>query len=53
MILHSGSNYDYHFIIRELVDVSVGKFECLGENTETYMNALVTMKKIKMKILKH
>ena len=33
-VFHNGSNYDYHFIIKELADEFVGKFECLGENTE-------------------
>ena len=29
-----GSNYDYHFIIKGLLNESVGQFECLRENTE-------------------
>ena len=35
-ILHNGSNYYYHFIIKELANVSERQFECLGENTEKY-----------------
>ena len=31
---HSGSNYDYHFIIKELAKESEGNFECLREDTE-------------------
>ena len=31
-----GSNYDYHFIIKELAKEFEGKFECFGENTEKY-----------------
>ena len=34
VIFHNGSNYDYHFIIKELTNDFEGKFECLGENTE-------------------
>ena len=31
---HNGSNYDYHFIIKELGNKSEGQFECVRENTE-------------------
>ena len=31
---HSDSNYDYHFIIKELANKFKGQFECIGENTE-------------------
>ena len=31
---HYGWNYDYNFIIKELVEESEGQFTCLGENTE-------------------
>ena len=34
IVLHNGSNYDYHFIIRQLAKESEGKFECLGVNTK-------------------
>ena len=34
VVFHNSSNYDYHFIIKELANESGGKFECLGENTE-------------------
>ena len=34
VVFHNGSNYDYHFIIKELANEE--KFECLGENTEKY-----------------
>ena len=36
VFFHKGSNYDYHFIIKELVNESEGIFECPGENTEKY-----------------
>ena len=34
VVFHNGSNYDYHFIIKELANEFEGKFERLGENTE-------------------
>ena len=34
IVFHNGSNYDYHFIIKELANEFKGNFECLGENTE-------------------
>ena len=37
VLFHSGSNYDYHFIIKELAEEFEGKFECLGENNEKYI----------------
>ena len=36
LVFHNGSNYDYHFIIKELANEFEGKFECLGKNTEKY-----------------
>ena len=36
VIFHNGSNYDYHFIMKELTNEFEEKFECLGENTEKY-----------------
>ena len=33
---HNGSNYDYHFIIKELANEFDGQFECLGENAEKH-----------------
>ena len=38
VVFHNGSNYDYHFIIRELVNDFKGQFQHLGENTEKYKN---------------
>ena len=31
-VFHRGSDYDYHFIIRELANEFEGQFECIGEN---------------------
>ena len=33
VVFHRGSNYDYHFIIKELPNQQVGQFECI-ENIE-------------------
>ena len=34
IIFHNGSNYDYHFIIKELAEEFKKQFTCLEENTE-------------------
>ena len=44
-ISRSGSIYDYHFIIKELVKEFDGNFECLVENTEKYITFSVPIKK--------
>ena len=36
VVFDNGSNYDYHFIIKELAKDFEGKFNCLGENIEKY-----------------
>ena len=45
-MFHNGSLYDYHFIIKYLVREFKGHFECLGENTEKYINFTVPFKKV-------
>ena len=35
-VFHSGSNYDYHFIIKELAKELKKQFTCLRENAEKY-----------------
>ena len=45
IVFHNGSTYDYHFIIKELVNEFAGNFECLGENTEKYITFSVPIKK--------
>ena len=45
IVFHNGSTYDYHFIIKELANEFDGNFECLGENTETYITFSVPIKK--------
>ena len=45
VVFHNGSIYDYHFTIEELAEEFGGQFECLGENTEKYINFSVPIKK--------
>ena len=45
VVFHNGSTYDYHFIIKELVEEFEGNCECLGENTEKYITFSVPIKK--------
>ena len=47
---HDGSNYDYHFIIKELVKQFHGEFECLEKNTEKCKTISVPIKKEVTKI---
>ena len=42
---HNGSNYDYHFIIKELPKDFEKQFTCLGENNEEYITFTVTIEK--------
>ena len=35
VVFHNGSNYDYHFIIKELANEFEGQFKCLGEKKNT------------------
>ena len=41
----NGSNYNYHFIIKELVEEFKKQFTCLGENTEKYIAFTVSIEK--------
>ena len=45
VVFHNDSAYDYHFIIKELVEEFEEEFECLGENTEKYKTFSVPIKK--------
>ena len=45
IVFHNGSKYDYHFIIEQLAKEFKGKFECLGENKETYITFSVPIEK--------
>ena len=45
VVFHNKSNYDYHFIIKELANEFERKFECLQENTENYKSFSVPIEK--------
>ena len=42
---YNGSNYDYHFILKELAEEFKKQFTCLGENTEKYLTLTVPVEK--------
>ena len=43
IVFYNESNYDYHFIIKELADKFKKQFTCFGENTEKYLNITVSI----------
>ena len=45
VVFHNGSNYDYHFIIKELLNKFEEQFECLGENAEKWKTFSVLIEK--------
>ena len=45
VVFHSGSNYDYHFIIKELASKLKGQFQCLWENVEKYKTFSIPVEK--------
>ena len=45
IVFHNGSNYHYHFIIKELVEEFKKKFTCLRENTEKYITFTVSIER--------
>ena len=45
IIFHNGSNHDYHFVIKKLVEEFEGQFTYLGENTEKYITFSVPIEK--------
>ena len=45
VVFHNGSNYDYHFIIKELAYEFEQQFECLGVNMEKYKTFSVPIEK--------
>ena len=45
VVVHNGSTYECHFIIKQLAEDFKGQFECLGENTEKYITFLVPIVK--------
>ena len=45
IVFHNGSNYDYHFIRKELPEEFKGQFTCLGENTKKYITFSLPIEK--------
>ena len=45
MVLNNGSNCNYHFIVKEIVNEFKLKFNCLGDNTEKCKTFLVPITK--------
>ena len=41
IVLHNGSDYDYHFIMKELAEEFKKQFTSLGKNTEKYITFTV------------
>ena len=52
IVFYNSSNYDYHFIIKELANEFEGQFECLGENKGKHKTFSVPIKKEITKINK-
>ena len=44
-VFHNGSNYEYHFILKELANEFEGQFEFLGENKEKCKTFALPVKK--------
>ena len=44
-VFHSGSNYDYHFMIKESQEKFKKQLACLGESTEKYITFAVSIEK--------
>ena len=45
IVFHNESNYNYHFIIKELAEEFKNQFTFLGENTEKYITFRVPIEK--------
>ena len=52
VIFNNGSNYDDHFIIKELVEEFEEQFTCLQQNTEKYIIFSILIKKKLKKLVK-
>ena len=46
VVFNNGSNYNYHFIIKELTNQFEGKLERLGENTNSNYNYHFVIKEL-------
>ena len=45
IVSHNGSNYDYHFIKKDLAEEFKKQFTCLGESREIYITFTVPIEK--------
>ena len=45
ILFHNGSNYDYHFIIKELAEEFKKQLTCLGENNENCITFTISIEK--------
>lgn len=54
LIIHNGSNYNFHLIIKHFTVDKFGKssFKYLGENTQKYSRFSFSVERLKMKIKK-
>ena len=50
IVFHNGSNYNYHFIIKEPAQEFEGQYICLGGNTEKYLTFSVPIEKGVIKV---
>ena len=41
IVFHNGSNYDHHFVVKELPEEFNKQFTCLEENTKKYITFTV------------
>ena len=52
VVLQDETDYDYHFIIKELIEKFDGQLECLGENIKKKITFLIQTNTQKLMILK-
>ena len=52
VVFHNGSNYDYHFIIKELEKEFKRQLDCLRENIQKYKTFSVPIEKEVTKLIK-
>ena len=50
---NNGSNYDYHFIMKELAEEFKKQFTCLGEDSQKYITFTLPIEKEVTKIDKN
>ena len=53
IVFHNGSDYDYHFIIKELEEEFTRQFTFLGENSKKYITFTVPIEKEVMRIIEN